>query len=76
MAAALDEMGKRFVSAWKRLEGGDRVRERHVTFRDLPAMLNALTSRRLEVPAAPSPSEQNSVISRSPCHIDCGLVEA
>lgn len=45
----LEEMGKRFVSAWKRLESGDRVRERHVTFPDLPAMLNALTPRRLEL---------------------------
>lgn len=27
-----DDMGKRFVSAWHRLERGGRVRERHVTF--------------------------------------------
>jgi predicted transcriptional regulator len=45
----LDEMGKRFVSAWHRLERGERVRERHVTFPDLPAMLNALSPRRLEL---------------------------
>lgn len=46
---ALEEMGKRFVSAWHRLEGGGKVRERHVTFPDLPAMLNALTPKRLEL---------------------------
>jgi predicted transcriptional regulator len=45
----LDDMGKRFVSAWHRLERGERVRERHVTFPDLPAMLNALSPRRLEL---------------------------
>jgi predicted transcriptional regulator len=45
----LDEMGKRFVSAWHRLENGEKLRERHVTFPDLPAMLNALTPKRLEL---------------------------
>ena len=45
----LGEMGKRFVSAWHRLEHGEKVRERHVTFPDLPAMLNALTPKRLEL---------------------------
>jgi predicted transcriptional regulator len=44
----LGEMGKRFASAWRRLEHGEKVRERHVTFPDLPAMLNALTPERLE----------------------------
>ncbi len=45
----LEEMGRRFVSAWRRLEGGEKVRERHVTFPDLPAMLNALSPKRLEL---------------------------
>jgi len=45
----LDDMGKRFVTAWRRLERGERVRERYVTFPDLPAMLNALSPRRLEL---------------------------
>ena len=45
----LDDMGKRFVSAWHRLEAGERVRERHVTFPDLSSMLNALTHKRLEL---------------------------
>lgn len=45
----IEEMGKRFVSAWHRLAAGEKVRERHVTFPDLPAMLNALTPKRLEL---------------------------
>ena len=45
----LDEMGRRFVGAWHRLDGGEKVRERHVTFPDLPAMLSALSPKRLEL---------------------------
>lgn len=45
----VEEMGKRFVNAWHRLEHGEKVRERHVTFPDLPAMLSALTPKRLEL---------------------------
>jgi len=45
----LEDMGKRFVSAWKLLEQGERVRERHVTFPDLSSMLSALTPKRLEL---------------------------
>src|SRR5882762_7609471 len=45
----LDDMGRRFVSAWRRVERGERVRERHLTFPDLPAMLNALSPKRLEL---------------------------
>ena len=37
----LDDMGKRFVSAWHRLEHGEKVRERHVTFPDLPPLLGS-----------------------------------
>src|ERR1700730_18918376 len=43
------DMSQRFVSAWHRLERGETVRERHVTFPDLPSMLNALTPKRLEL---------------------------
>ncbi len=45
----LDDMGQRFVSAWHRLERGEKVRERHLTFLDLSAMLNALSPKRLEL---------------------------
>jgi predicted transcriptional regulator len=56
----LDEMGQRFVNAWHRLEHGEKVRERHVTFPDLSVMLNALSPKRLELLRAvhetPAPS--------------------
>jgi predicted transcriptional regulator len=45
----LDGMGQRFVSAWHRLERGEKVRERHLTFPTLAAMLNALSPKRLEL---------------------------
>src|SRR5579883_109414 len=45
----LDDMGKRFVNAWHRLERGERVRERHVTFPNLSAMMSALSEKRLEL---------------------------
>ena len=35
-------MGKRFVSAWKRTEAGERVDEQHVTFSNLEALLETL----------------------------------
>ena len=45
----LDDMGKRFASAWHRLEGGERVREQHVTFPNLSSMMSALSGKRLEL---------------------------
>jgi predicted transcriptional regulator len=45
----LQNMGKRFVSAWHRLERGEKVHEQHVTFPDLSSMLNALSPKRLEL---------------------------
>jgi predicted transcriptional regulator len=45
----LDDMGRRFVSAWHRLERGEKVKERHLTFPDLPSMLSALSPKRLEL---------------------------
>src|SRR5437588_7249386 len=44
-----EDMGKRFVSAWHRLERGEKVRERHVTFPALAWMLNALTPNPLDL---------------------------
>ena len=46
---SLDDMGRRFVNAWHRLERGEKVRERHLTFPDLAAMLNGLSPKRLEL---------------------------
>jgi predicted transcriptional regulator len=57
----LDEMGQRFVNAWHRLERGEKVRERHITFPDLAAMLNALSPKRLELLRAVHESPARSV---------------
>jgi predicted transcriptional regulator len=42
-------MARRFTSAWHRLENGQKVRETHLTFPDLPALLSALSPKRLEL---------------------------
>lgn len=46
---SLDEMGKRFADAWHRLERGKPVRETHLTFFSLEAMMSALSPKRLEL---------------------------
>jgi predicted transcriptional regulator len=46
---SINDMGSRFIGAWHRLERGERVRERHLTFPDLSALLNALSPKRLEL---------------------------
>lgn len=55
-----EDMGQRFTSAWHRAANGERIRETHLTFPDLPALLNALTPKRLELlralHAQPAPS--------------------
>jgi predicted transcriptional regulator len=46
---SVEEMGKRFVSAWQRLEQGKPVKETHLTFFSLEAMMAALSPKRLEL---------------------------
>jgi predicted transcriptional regulator len=43
----LDDMGKRFVGAWKRLEDGKAVEETHLTFFDIETMMATLSPKRL-----------------------------
>jgi predicted transcriptional regulator len=43
------DMGRRFVDAWHRAELGETVDETNVTFRDLEALLTALTPKRLHL---------------------------
>jgi predicted transcriptional regulator len=45
----LDETGRRFVAAWHRLEKGQKVRERHVSFESLEGLLSILTPKRWEL---------------------------
>jgi predicted transcriptional regulator len=44
---SLDEMGRRFADAWRRLERGEKVRETHLTFFDLETMMATLSPKRL-----------------------------
>jgi len=45
----LDDMGRRFIDAWHRAEAGKAVDETNLTFRDLEALLAALTPKRLHL---------------------------
>jgi len=45
----IDDMGKRFIDVWKRLENGQQVEERHLSFFSLDAMMATLTQKRLEI---------------------------
>lgn len=45
----LEEMGDRFVSAWKRAEAGEAVNERHLSFESWEALTRALSVKRLEL---------------------------
>lgn len=42
-----EDMGRRFVNAWRRAEKGEAVNESHLTFPDLEALLATLTTKRL-----------------------------
>ncbi len=41
--------GRRFITAWHRLEKGQRVRERHLSFQNLEGLLSVLTPKRWEL---------------------------
>ena len=43
------EMGRRFIDAWKRAETGESVNETHLTFPDLESLLMTLTPKRFEL---------------------------
>jgi predicted transcriptional regulator len=45
----MEEMGKRFVGAWHRLESGKAVKETHLTFFSLEVMMSTLSPKRLEL---------------------------
>jgi predicted transcriptional regulator len=46
---SLEERGRRFISAWHRLEKGQRIRERHLSFESLEGLLSVLTPKRWEL---------------------------
>lgn len=45
----IDDMGRRFVDAWKRASAGDAVDETHLTFLNFETMLATLSPKRLEL---------------------------
>ena len=45
----LDDTGRRFIDAWRRLEKGKRLRERHLSFESLEGLLSVLTPKRWEL---------------------------
>ena len=68
----LEDMGQRFTDAWHRAERGEAVSETHITFHDLPALLAALTPKRLEsvaVCSPPSGPHDQGVGGRSPARL-------
>lgn len=46
---SIEEMGKRFIGAWHKLERGEEVRETNLTFFDLGTMVSTLSPKRLEL---------------------------
>jgi len=44
---SIDEMGKRFIGAWQKLERGEEVHETNLTFFDLNEMVSTLSPKRL-----------------------------
>ena len=44
---SIEDMGKCFIGAWYKLEGGEDVRETHLTFFSLQAMMATLPPKRL-----------------------------
>ncbi len=43
------DMGERFIKAWKNIENGQHIEERHRTFFSLEAMMSTLSPKRLEL---------------------------
>jgi predicted transcriptional regulator len=58
---SLDNMGRRFVSAWKKAEAGETIDRENITFIDLPSLLSKLSPKRLEVLKALKASGPSSV---------------
>lgn len=63
---SVDEMGKRFIGAWHRLERGEKVRETNLTFFSLETMMATLSPKRLELLRH---------VHRQPAHTVAGLAK-
>jgi predicted transcriptional regulator len=45
----MEDVGARFVKAWHRMEDGEEVNEKHVSFADWETMVRVLSPKRLEL---------------------------
>lgn len=45
----MEDVGARFVDAWRRMERGDEVNEKHVSFENWETMVRVLSPKRLEL---------------------------
>ena len=46
---SLEQVGGRFADAWRRMERGESVSEKHVSFVDWETMVRVLSAKRLEL---------------------------
>src|ERR1017187_1363122 len=46
---SLERVGTRFIDAWHRMERGEDVNEKHVSFADWETMVRVLSPKRLEL---------------------------
>lgn len=45
----MEDVGERFVDAWRRMERGEQVNEKHVSFETWETMVRVLSPKRLEL---------------------------
>jgi len=45
----MEDVGARFIDAWHRMERGEEVNEKHVSFADWETMVRTLSPKRLEL---------------------------
>ena len=45
----MEDVGARFIDAWHRMERGEEVSEKHVSFTDWETMVRTLSPRRLQL---------------------------
>jgi predicted transcriptional regulator len=64
---SVEDMGKRFVDAWHRLERGEEVKETHLSFFSLETLLATFSPKRLELlrQVHRHPAESVSALART-----------
>ncbi|MDP3032032.1 MAG: hypothetical protein Q8N33_08130 [Rhodocyclaceae bacterium] len=64
---SVEDMGKRFIGAWHKLEQGNALDETHLTFLDLETMVSTLSPKRLALlrHVRQHPAENIPVLAKS-----------